>query len=619
MNNFLQLLDRGATKILEPIKRFPIASFSIFVFILMTSIKMTSEFNHLSLGSYNEAIKQISMVAFFGFFFLVGLRLMSKNIVLSLLGVALLIGIYFYFPDSFNVSALREEEVTIFFILSVGVISFIIVAPFITHKVSNRVFFEWLKHLLYTTLFVAFVSTLLYLALSVAIGVLSGLFEIGHGYIYRQYASLFSFALFAPLLFLALLSKEPRALEIRSYNKIETLLFKYFLSGLFIAYFIIIYIYLGKMILLSEYPKGLVYINIIAFSALAFMTYLFWTPLWSEKNTKYKKIIWIAILLQLILLAVALYLRVDAYGWTFNRLLLASLGIWFFLLSLYGLFKKEVSFRWIFLSLPLVLVFNLLFASSISKDSQQEKLGILLGSVESFSDESNISLRYNISNTIEYLYLHYGTDALFSLMPEVVNEFNAQEDDILNNCTTSSNKNFPMFATEKLGFKYISKWEWRKKINYEENALRYQMGRSLYIHENPLTEGIEISEYDWEFRFEYNNKSKTFLKNLVCEPQNTSTPKQPYTLKTDDKKIVIEEGKNLLASINIEEFVQGVLNLDKNSTTTYQPFNDNFILEDFTYEYGNERVKVKFIFDSFVFSLKDELLSYGGLVLIGKR
>ena len=616
MNNLLQLLDRGATQILEPIKRFPIASFSIFVFILMTSIKIYSQLPHLSLGSYNEVMKEISMVAFFGFFFLVGLRLMAKNIFVSLLGVVILVGLFFYIPDRFKVLALRD--ITIFFILSIGLISFIVVAPFITHRASNRVFFEWIKHLLYTTLLVAVISVLLYLALSGAIGILSGLFEIDNRHIYHEYASLFSFALFAPLLFLALLSKEPRALEIRSYNKIETLFFKYFLSGLFIAYFVIIYTYLGKMIMLSEYPKGLVSVNIIAFSTLALMTYLFWTPLWSEKNSKYKKVIWIATILQLVLLAFALYLRVDAYGWTFNRLLLASLGIWFLLLSLYGLFKKEVSFRAIFLSLPLVLLLNLLFSSNISRSSQQEKLGTLLGSVESLSDESNISLRYNISNTIEYLYLHYGTDALFPLMPEVVSEFNNQEDDV-KNCAISSHKDFPMFATEKLGFKYISKWEWREKIYYEENALRDQIGRSLHLNENPLTEGIELSKYDWEMRFDYQNRSKSFLKNLACEPKNSSNKKQPYTLKTDNKEIIIKEEKELLASINIDEFVQGVLNLDKNNTTTYQPFNNNFTREDFTYKYENERVKVKFIFDSFVFSFKDELLSYSGLVLIGKR
>ena len=614
MNTFLQLLDRGSAQILAPLKRFPIASISAFIFILMITIKMSFQFNH-SLGNpYDEVMKQISMVTFFGFFFLVGLRLLARSVFVSLLGVVLLVGIYAYFPET-----LREEDTIYYFMLLVGLFSFIILAPFINHKASNREFFEWLKHLLYTTLITAVVSILLFVTLTVAIGILSGLFEIGEEGRYFDYFSFLSFAFFAPYLFLSLLTKEPRALAIQSYNKIETFFFKYFLSGLFIAYFVIIYTYLGKMIILSEYPKGLVSVNIIAFSALALMVYLFWTPLWSEKNSKYKKVIWIAIILQLVLLAFALYLRVDAYGWTFGRLVLASFGVWLFGLSLYALFKKEISFKGIFLALPLILVFNLFFASSISKSSQQEKLGTLLGSVESLSNESNISLRYNISSTIDYLYSHHGTDALFPLMPEVVSEFNNQEDDVLNNCAISSTKNFPMFATEKLGFKYIGKWEWRAKMDYEKNAIKYQMGKSLHLQGNPLTGGIELSDYDWEVRFHYKKESKLFLETLACEPQNSSNQKQPYTLKTDDKEIIIKEEKEILASINIEEFVQGVLNLDKNNTNTYQPFNDSFTQEDFTYVYENDKVKVKFIFDSFAFSLKDELLNYGGLILIGKK
>jgi len=610
MNNFLQLLDKGSAQILEPLKRFPIASFSAFIFILMISIKMNFQFNHSLVNQYDEVIKQISIVTFFGFFFLVGLRLMAKNIFISLLGVALLVGIYFYFPDT-----LREDETIIYFMILVGLFSFIILAPFINYKTSNREFFEWLKHLFYTTLLSAVASILFFIILNVVVGILSGLFEIGEQYRYHEYVSFFSFAFFAPYIFLSILTKEPRGLAIRSYNKIEIFFFKYFLSGLFIAYFIIIYTYLGKMIILSEYPKGLVSINIIAFSALALMTYLFWTPLWNEKNSKYKKVIWIAIILQLILLAVALYLRVDAYGWTFGRLALASFGVWLFGLSLYALFKKEISLKGIFLAIPIIIILNLLFASTISKSSQQEKLGRLLGSVESFSNESNISLRYNISSTIDYLYNNYGTDALFPLMPDIVNEFNNQKSNVLDNCAMSVNNEFPLFATEKLGFKYISKWEWRENKNF----VKYHIGKSFHLQGTPLSGGIEISKYDWIVRFHYKKKSEIFSEVLVCEPKNISNQKQLYTLKTDDKEIIIKKEKELLASINIEKFVQGVLNLDKNNTTAYRPFNDNFTQEDFTYVYEDKRVKVKFIFDSFSFSLKDELLNYSGLVMIGRE
>jgi len=620
MNRFIQLLDKGSAQILAPLKRFPFATFSAFIFILMVSIKMSMQFPYSAVNhQYDEIMKQVSMVAFFGFFFLLGLRLMSRNIFISLFGVAILVGIFFYLPDSLDDYISQQEGEIIFPMLLVGLTSFIIVAPFITHKASNREFFEWLKLLLYTTIFTAILSIIFLFILKIGAEIVSGLFGLDFRYRYDEYIFFCSFGCFAPYIFLTSLPKDPRTLPIRAYNKIEEIFVKYFLSGLFIAYFVIIYTYLGKMILLSEYPKGMVSINIIAFSALAIMTYLFWTPLWNEKNSKYKKVIWIATLLQLILLVVALYLRVDAYGWTFGRLVLATFGVWLFVLSFYALFKKEVSFRGIFLAVPLIIILNLLFAPNISKNSQQEKLGRLLNSQNKFSDDTNISLRYNISSTIEYLYGHYGTDALFALMPNVVSEFNNQEEDVLNNCAIPINKNFPMFATEKIGFKYIDKWEWQAHVNgNEDEQIANKVSKMFYTHEHPIDNGLDVKEYELVVRFSY-HKSEVYEAALVCEPNHRSNVQHPYAIKTDVKKIIIEEEKKVLASIEIEPFTKEIIKSTVNDKNIEKPFNDSFTAEEFTHLYEDEHVKVKLLFNSFGFSMKNELIRYSGLILIQKK
>jgi hypothetical protein len=344
------------------------------------------------------------------------------------------------------------------------------------------------------------------------------------------------------------------------------------------------------------------------------MTYLFWTPLWNEKNRKYKKIIWIAILLQVILLAVALYLRVDAYGWTFGRLVLATLGLLLFALSFYALFKKEISFRGIFLALPIIIILNLLFASSISKSSQQEKLSNLLGSESSFSDDTNISLRYNISSTIEYLHGRHGTDALFPLMPDVVSEFNNQENNVLDNCAIPMNKNFPRFATEKLGFKYIDEWEWKRNINRHKERMQPIKSKMFYFYGNPIADGLEIKSYEWVVHFDY-HKSAVFSASLVCEPQNNSKTKQRFSIKSKAKEIIIKEEKEILVSINLEKFIREVITLATNNKN----IDKHFTQEEFTHIYEDEKLKVKLIFNSFGFTLKDELIDYMGIILIGKK
>jgi len=323
----------------------------------------------------------------------------------------------------------------------------------------------------------------------------------------------------------------------------------------------------------------------------------------------------IATLLQLILLVVALYLRVDAYGWTFGRLVLATFGVWLFALSFYALFKKEVSFRGIFLAVPLIIILNLFFAPAISKKSQQEKLGRLLSSQSKFTDDTNISLRYNISSTIEYLYGHYGTDALFPLMPDVVSEFNNQKNDILDNCTIPNNKNFPMFATEKLGFKYINKWEWQTHVNRNEyEEMRHMPSKIFFVQGNPIADGLEVKGYEELVRFSY-HKSEVYEAALVCEPNHRSNVQQLYAIKTDAKRIIIK----VLASIEIEPFTKEIIKSTVNDKNIVKPFNDSFTAEEFTHLYEDEHVKVKLLFNSFGFSMKNELIRYSGLILIQKK
>ncbi len=623
MNTFLQFLDRISAQILDPLKRFPLATFSAFIFLLITSIKLSFNGHPPALNEYDNVMEKIAVLSFFGFFFLLALKLISRNFILPMIGVVLLIAIYFYLPEYLRDYISNEEGKIIYPMILGGLFSLMIVAPFITYRASNREFFEWLKQFFYAILLAILGAVVLFLSFQGVMQVVSGLFGLDYTFRqqYVQYSSLFSFAFFAPFLFLALLPKEPRGLAIQAYNKIGEISFKYILSGLFITYFIIIYAYLFKMIFLLEYPNGIVSINIIAFSALAIMTYLFWTPLWNEKNSKYKKVIWIAILLQLILLAIALYLRVDAYGWTFSRLLFASVGLWLFGLSLYALIKKEVSFRGIFLALPLIIIVNLLFSSTISQHSQQKKLSQLLSTDISLSDDTNLSLRYNISNTISYLHDNYGTDALFPLMPQIVNEYNQQEDEVVDNCAIPKNNTFPSFATDKLGFKYVDKWEWKQEVNRVVYKGKDVMAMKRFIFPVDLiTEGMEVANYDWIVNFIY-HKSETFAMPLVCEPNTPYSKTKLYTVTTKNQKIVIEKEKKVLSEINIENFIKEIIKLgkDNNHTNVDDYYNNTFTEDEFTHIYENDVLSIKLIFNSIGFSSKDDLINYRGLILIREK
>jgi len=168
MYNFLQLLDKGAAQILVPLKRFPLASFSIFIFIFMMAIQMNFEFYHSSVNhQYDDVIEKISFIAFFGFFLLLGLRLMARNFILPFLGMLVLVGIYFYLPEHLKDFVSHREGKLVYPMLTVGFISFMIVAPFIMHKASNREFFEWLKLFVYAIVFSVLLSIVLFFILTI--------------------------------------------------------------------------------------------------------------------------------------------------------------------------------------------------------------------------------------------------------------------------------------------------------------------------------------------------------------------------------------------------------------------------------------------------------------------
>ena len=621
MNSLLKILDFIAIKLLEPVKRFPLALFSAFIF---TFIMMLDISNRGGLES-KEIVDKITFVSALAFFFFISLRLMKKGWVLSFIGLIMVLGYYFYLPASLNEYMAKAEGQVVAPLMFISLIFLMIVSPFLTDKVSNEQFFEWLKQLIYQLLLSAGLGLLIFIVLNSGMGIIKNLFDVSIRHYYSEMIGLFSFIFVAVFFFLSQLPKEPNALKIKVYNRIEIFFVKYILSSLFILYFLIIYIYTGKMIFLAEYPTGVISWNIIAFSVLAILTYLFWTPLWNEKNEKYKKVIWIAIILQTILLAVALYLRVEPYGWTLSRVILSSLGIWLFVLSLYALIQKKISYQVMFISIPLLVLFNLLFASTISKISQQDRLGILLANNNALSEDSNISLRYNISSKIEYLYGHYGTDSLFPLLPEIVTEYKNQKNNTLaDDCSIPLIMSFPAYATDKLGFKYIDKWSWgNHRRSIEMTEIEESRSKRYHPMDDSYQSNLEVKGYDYLINFNFFRKENGFAKSAICLPVADDIVVKPneIVITTDAKQLKIEDKKEQVATIDLREFIESILQKEQNNKALrHSPYYRNdFTVKEFTYLYENNRVRVKLIFRSFSFSMKDEVRDYNGILLIGRK
>jgi len=618
-NTLLKFLDYSSKSFLETIKRFPLVSFSAYLLTLILIIFMSIGHGNIEdYANYNIANK-IAFTLTLAIPFLLAIRLISPNKILLLLGLSLLTLYYFTLPPTLESNSQLYEQKHIIFILSS--ILFIIPAPFLFRSVKNENFWEWTKQLIFNIFWTLLFGTIIYLGLLGVIFAFEKLFDIVFPHNLKAQIALLVYLLFSVNYFLSQIPKYPLLLQAKPYSKIETILSKYILTPLMLIYFAILFSYTFKIILLNQFPNGTMSWLVLVFSALAIITFLFWTGIWTDKNSHYKKWIWIAILLQTFVLATSLYMRINQYGFTENRYYIMLMGIWLFGISLYFLLKKTHDYKWIFISLSLLSLMTQVepfSAKSISKTSQEKQLKTLLITDNNLSETSDINLRYKISNTIEYLYAKHSIDSLMPIIPDIVENYKHQSNN-KEDCSVTAIHYFPKYATKELGFTFIDKWQWKAKINSnkEDNI-------PIYIHSqtrNSSQDIINIDGYTWLINFEFYNDSTS---KSYCPPENINAKDNiiPFTVSTKSDTISIKRNSQILASITIKKFMDKVKQtwLTKYKNDEHQvlnPYSDVILTEkELTYLYENHQVKVKILFQTIAFSPEKKLDDYRGRILI---
>ena len=627
MNKKLQTIDLLAGKLLDTLKRFPLAIFSAYLFSTILITLSTLDYSEKEALLHYDMINKISFIAALGYFLFTTLRLISRNYLLIILGFVLLIAYYLYLPvDIRNLNRLKMEFPLIIFSLFL----LIIAAPYINHSTSNIKFWNWAKHVIFSFILSGIFGFILFMGLRGGLYITEKLFVLEHTNRHIVVIATFTIGIFGSYFFLSQLPKYPRLLTLKPYNNIENIFTKFILTPLFILYFIILYTYTAKIIFLGEWPNGTVSISILLFSALGILTYLFWTPLWNKNNEKYKNFFWWTILLQTFVLAIAIYFRVEPYGWTTGRYIVAVIGFWLSAISLYFIFNKKASYRAIFISLPILLMLTLFSpfsANTIAQKSQQAKLMTLLSQESNLSEESNLSLKYNISSSIEYLYEEHGIDSLFPVIPQIVTSYQNQEEELdSNDCSPVAYGEFPSYATKQVGFKYIDHWQW---VQYK-NSLNSTEFKSSFIpksfrreEESNQNEDIEVKGYDWLLSFRYFDENDMYPTQCLPPEAKKSISKQTYIIETSQESITIKYKNHVLASIPIEEFITTIIRTpkkednDKSLQTYFEPI--KFTTEEFTIYFNNSEIRVKLIFDNLELSQKDKLTHYRGQILIKKK
>ncbi len=375
---------------------------------------------------------KILLLCILGLPFLVALALLSEQLSmkkvwslgLQVLGIGLLAVYYFFLPQSLD-QFLPQDTITLILLNAISYLSILFI-PFLNKKSKENNIGQW-KYIetLFVRLFVTGVFSLtLFAGLSLSLWSIDYLFSVKwEGSIYLQVWALVV-GIFGSWFYLSGFPQSPQAMHKDfSYPRVLHIFVQYILVPLICLFYIILYVYTGKIVLTWTWPLGGTANWILVFSIVGVLAYLIGFPMQSENKSVWLKKFFstfFALILPLtIVLFMAIGIRIHEYGVTEDRYLVVLFGVWLVVLAIYYLLskKKHIIFAPMVTAIAfLIALFGPLNMFSVSFNSQYHRLETLLvqnnvlvnGKIQKIQDESTFDRKTaeNIQSKVFYLVDH---------------------------------------------------------------------------------------------------------------------------------------------------------------------------------------------------------------------
>lgn len=323
------------------------------------------------------------------------------------------------------------------FNLRVGVVAvvgiiFAITIPFITTKRSDvwDVFGLIVRRLVISVLF----GAVLYVGLAICLSAYGLLISHINGHIFGYLAASIG-AFFIPTYFLFGMPKVWEQVEF-DYTKFERILIGTILFPVFLCSYIILYIYLAKIVATWEWPNGEVASWIVGFSVFGTVVAVMGRRIFAESESKlvqlFPRIFQIATLPMIVVLAIAIKFRVAEYGLTASRYAVIAFGVWLLITAIYNSLKKEIRLKFMLIFAGCIALFAAVgpynMATTSVKNQYQRAIllfekhkivqrGIFveLTAADTFSAEEIKQLR----SQLDYVLENGGRHLFFDAMPHV--------------------------------------------------------------------------------------------------------------------------------------------------------------------------------------------------------
>ena len=482
--------------------------------------------------------------------------------IINLIAASILVGIFFTLPDASSThnTSLPYIKYAIYNITCHLLVSFV---PFAFSRQLNA-FWHYNK-----ILFIRFLASILYSAfifigLAIALTSLKLLFDIDiHSELYFE-IWIVLISIFNTWFFVSGIPENFDPLEqIYEYPKGLKTFSQFVLLPLLALYLIILYTYGTKILLLWDWPKGIVSYLIICVSVLGILTFLLLHPYGNQDGNswikKSSKGYYFMLFPLLIILFIAIFMRVGDYGITINRYVILFLGVWLFIVFLYtALGKTNIKFIPSSLACLLIIVsFGPWGMFSFSEKSQVNRLkniletaGILenskvknetywikdsipnLYSDNEFENESklNDSLASEVKSILEYLDSHHGFSS--------IKEWYKQNLDSIINLQSPEKENYYNYSEAEL---YMKTLGLKYEVFYEDNIeprLTFNAANTGSVK--------KISGYDYfvpfeKYTFEEGNSIFSFnADSIEYKLEHVNKPTVKLLLKTKAETITFE-------------------------------------------------------------------------------
>jgi hypothetical protein len=425
----------------ELFSRFPLVAINTFL-ATVCGYTLVESIDWVLSDNTQQILTKILLMAVLGFPLLTGLTLVSEKFklkaqnhwILQIVGVVVLTLYYFALPKDFqNFEAIHVTRLVVF-----NIVAYLLALSFSFYERGQSLrFWRFTENAFARLVISAFFSFALWAGIALSLAAVDYLFQANiQGETYLK-AWIIIVGIFGAWFFLAGFPKaEEHLSEKMEESKFLRIFLQYICVPLLSIFFVILYTYLGKIVILWDWPKGGVADWILGFSSAGFLIYVLSFPLLERKEhpflKKFFQVFFALVIPMVAVLALAIWFRVSEYGVTESRYLVMLGGIWLLASSLYFFFSKHKELK----LLPYLAAGFLFFAVwgpwgmySVSISSQESHLQNLLmkyhllenGKAVAIKDENTIPLkdRASIYSKIQYLQSHHGLQPLKAMFPSV--------------------------------------------------------------------------------------------------------------------------------------------------------------------------------------------------------